>query len=144
MEFKTAYSVDVRAERKGIVFEKPSRTKQSFAEECDLNRIMERYALPEAFAYAQAVKNGSQPIYDDFTTVGDYQEAMNIVLAAQEQFDNMPSNVRAFFDNDPVNMLQFVQKPEQNYEKGVELGLFKRKDVEVTEVSSNVVSGVDA
>lgn len=144
MNFKTAYSPTVRVASVGMVFEKPSRTKQSFAEDCDLNRIMERYALPEAFAYAQAVKNGSQPIYDDFTTVSDYQEAMNTVLAAQEQFESMPSNVRAYFDNDPVKMLQFVQEPEKNYEKGVELGLFNRKDDKVIEVSTPVVPDTNA
>lgn len=136
MKFRTQYDDDMRKPKEGIVFEKPSRTVQSEAEMCDLNRIMDRYALPEAFAFARSVPETREAMYGDFSTLEDYQTSIAVVRKAEEDFANMPSNIRAYFDNNPANMLQFLQEPEKNYEEGVRLGLFAPKDVEVDKVVS--------
>lgn len=136
MKFRTQYDVDIRKPKEGIVFEKPSRTVQSEADMCDLNRIMDRYALPEAFAFARSVPDTREAMYGDFSTLEDYQTSIEVVRKAEEDFANMPSNIRAYFDNNPANMLQFIQESDKNYEEGVKLGLFKPKDVEVSKVSS--------
>ena len=136
MKFRTQYDDDMRKPKEGIVFEKPSRTVQSEADMCDLNRIMDRYALPEAFAFARSVPETRELIYGDFSTLEDYQTSIAVVRKAEEDFANMPSNIRAYFDNNPANMLQFLQEPEKNYEEGVRIGLFAAKDVEVDKVVS--------
>lgn len=92
-------------------------TKQEFKDECDINRIM-----------ARALRHGVLPqqpgaLYGDFSEVGDYQEAQNIILHAQQQFAALPSKVRERFDNDPANMLRFVSDPK-NKEEGRKLGLY--------------------
>lgn len=136
MKFRTQYDDDMRKPKEGIVFEKPSRTVQSEADMCDLNRIMDRYALPEAFAFARNVPETREAMYGDFSTLEDYQSSIAVVRKAEDDFANLPSNIRAYFDNNPANMLQFIQEPEKNYEEGVKLGLFKPKDVESSQVSS--------
>ena len=142
MKFRTQYDDDMRKPKEGIVFVKPSRTVQSEADICDLNRIMDRYSLPEAFAFARSVPETREALYGDFSTLEDYQTSIAVVRKAEEDFANLPSNIRAYFDNNPVNMLQFIQEPDKNYEEGVRLGLFKPKDVEPTKVPDGV-SGIN-
>ena len=47
---------------------------------------------------------------------------MNIVLKADEMFNDLPSRARRHFDNDPAKFLDFVQDPK-NHEQLVDLGL---------------------
>ncbi len=95
-----------------------SRTKQSMRDECDINNIMKKYKkhgkLPELIK-----KN---PQYGDFSNVNDYQESCNIVIKAKEQFDNLSSEVRNRFANDPSKFLEFVNK-EENKEEMYKMGL---------------------
>lgn len=142
MKFRTQYDDDMRKPKEGIVFEKPSRTVQSEADMCDLNRIMDKYALPEAFAFARSVPETREAMYGDFSTLEDYQTSIAVVRKAEEDFANMPSNIRAYFDNNPANMLQFLQEPEKNYEEGVRLGLFKSREFNdsSSDSSSSVVN----
>ena len=57
-------------------------------------------------------------------------------MTAEEQFGALPANVRREFDNDPGKMLEFIQDPD-NYERGVELGLFTPR---MSNISDAVVS----
>ena len=54
--------------------------------------------------------------------INDYQESMNIVAKAQSMFNQLPSQIRNEFDNDPSLFLDFVQDP-QNEDQLVEMGL---------------------
>ena len=98
------------------------RTKQSFTDDCDINKILERFSrtgqLPE-----------SKPKqYGDFTNVPDYVTAFNIVSKAQEQFYGLDAKVRAKFDNDPESFLEFATKPS-NIDEMVKLGLATKSAV---------------
>jgi len=101
-----------------ITFSKPSRTKQSFAKEANINYIMERYTrtgqLPTLIK--------KEPAYGDFSKSIDYQESLNIVTKAQTQFDALPSTTRKFFNHDPSRMLEFCSDP-QNTNQMIKLGL---------------------
>lgn len=94
-----------------------SRTKQSEAAECDVNNIV-----------AKARQNGFMPPptsegqYGDFSDPMDYQAAMDLVLQAKEQFEELPAAVRSRFANDPKAFLQFATDP-QNGDEMVKLGL---------------------
>lgn len=99
-----------------------SLTKQCFREECDINNILRKFnktgQLPEMIK--------RNPIYGDFSEPVDYQEALNIVLHADEQFRNLPARVRERFGNDPKRFLEFVSDPS-NGEELVEMGLATRR-----------------
>lgn len=60
--------------------------------------------------------------YGDFTSVQDYQLSLNQVMAAQESFEALPSNIRARFQNNPGALLAFLEDPK-NQEEAVKLGL---------------------
>ena len=91
----------------------PSLTKQVYAAECDINNIMRKY---ERTGLLQHV-NQYEGQYGDFTeTPASYHEAMNIVVAADEMFQTVPSQIRARFGNDPGAFLAFVDDPANEQE----------------------------
>lgn len=89
----------------------PSLTKQSFAEECDINTIVRRFGLT-----GQLPSNVRMPSYEDFSEVVDFQSAMFAVRSAQESFMQMPADIRSRFHNDPGEFVDFVAKDENRAE----------------------------
>lgn len=113
-----------------------SLTRQEFLDESDINNIMAKYAQ----GLAPVPSGDRPPLYGDFSSVPDYQHALQIVIDAQERFDSLPAQVRERFGNDPGRLLDFLCH-EENYEEGVKLGFFEKKEVE-SEVKSNPESEV--
>lgn len=95
-------------------------TKQSDLKDCDINKLFEKIAKGGALP-DMIIREGR---YGDFSEVPDYQEALNIVKTAQEQFDALPVNLRNKFENDPVKFLEFVTD-EKNMDELEEMGLLK-------------------
>lgn len=99
------------------------RVQQHFAEECDINTIVRT-----------ANKNGRlpdmikmNPRYGDFSDALSFQEALDVVNLAHEQFSALPSHVREKFLNDPARFLAFVEDPKTPANELVELGLAKKQ-----------------
>lgn len=132
MELRNAYE---RGVKPGITYVGDSLTQQHFKDECDINKIIERFTrtglLPQY--------PGDNMEYGDYTSVASYHEAMTILANAQAQFDSLPSSVRDKFDNDPAKMLDFVSK-QDNIEESVKLGLLNKQALEVIK-NTGIVSG---
>lgn len=94
-----------------------SRAKQSFRDECDMNNILKKYHKTGVLPIARSAGQ-----YGDFSEVSDYQAALNKVMNAQNAFMDLPSRVRAEFDNDPGRFLQFATDPK-NAQRMIDLGL---------------------
>lgn len=125
----------------GITEFGPSLTKQCFRDESDINNILKRFertgVLPEMIR--------QNPQYGDFTDVPSYQESLDIVMKAEEQFLSLDAKLRREFDNDPVKFLEFVNDPS-NAKRMVELGLAtERVDVSTSDVhrSTSVDTSLD-
>jgi len=101
-----------------VHFTQGTRTKQAHKAECDINTILKRYT--ETGQLGVLMK--SNPIYGDFSTPVDYQQAMNTVIVAGEQFAALPSELRHRFHNDPQEFLEFASNPS-NAKELVSLGL---------------------
>lgn len=114
----TAYGPKIR---KQLQFNGPGRTKQSFKDECDINRIMARYQVTGVLP--EQLMPGS-PQYVDVTGI-DYLEGMQKIAAAQSLFNGLPAAVRLKFENDPGKFLDFAQDPDHQ-EELIELGLATR------------------
>lgn len=125
MEFNTAYSPRVRVPFDQSIPDpvtgelQVSMTKQSFADESEINKIMAKY---EKTGLIDHVRNHSG--YSDMPQPLDYQEALQLTIEAQLSFDALPANVRREFDNDPFKFLTFVEDPD-NVERMAELGLLE-------------------
>lgn len=97
-----------------------SRTKQSFRDECDINRIMARYQKTGVLEFLEK----REARYADVSSL-DYQEACNLVAGAQSMFHELPSALRSRFDNDPAQLLAFLDNAA-NLQEAIDLGLVER------------------
>lgn len=110
MEFRNQYTE--RKEKTGITFTEPSRTKQDFVEESDINNIMRRYAVDGILP----VGNAQAGVYADVSEFGDYRDSLHKVMAAEERFNSLPSELRKKFDYDPQKMIDFIMDPANKEE----------------------------
>jgi phage internal scaffolding protein len=106
-----------------LICEDDSLTDQSQMCECDIDSIIRRYDQTGLLTHV----NRMVANYGDFTEHNEYQEALNLVTEAQQNFSQLPSDLRAKFANDPGIFLEFCTNPD-NYEKMVELGIAKPND----------------
>jgi len=114
--FRSASSPSVKV---AISFNRPSKTRQEFKDECDINNILRQYNNTGVITHL----NRASPVYEDVTAF-DYQAAMDIVANARSSFDGLPSAIRTRFDNDPAQLLEFVQNP-LNRAEAHSLGLLR-------------------
>lgn len=82
--------------------EMPSMTKQSFAEECDINTIVRRFGVTGELPPLPPPSNV------EFDQVYDFQSAMNAIRAGEESFASLPAETRTLFNNSPAQFLHFV------------------------------------
>ena len=102
------------------MFDLPSRAKQSFKEECDINTIMAKYEKTGLIDHNARYRGE----YADVTGAIELQEALQIVEDANDAFDSLTAKIRKRFDNSPEKFLTFVTNPE-NREAIREMGLME-------------------
>ena len=85
--FHTAYEPPPQVE---FVNNEPSLTQQHFAEECDINNIVEKYMISGVHGDPLASPSVS-PIYGDYSSVEDFHYAQTIIAHATQAFDLLPS-----------------------------------------------------
>jgi len=96
-------------ERVTKAFKLPSRTQQSFKDETDINNIMRKYQKTGLIDHV----NEHGATYGDQPYADDYHSAMNLVADTNSMFEELPSSVRADFDNDPSKFLDYVADEER-------------------------------
>lgn len=95
----------------------PGYTQQQFKDESDINTIVRNFGITGQLPQDLAV-----PQEGDFSDVGNFHDAMNVVRAAEESFMQMPANVRDRFANDPGKFLEYVNDPD-NKDEAMKLGI---------------------
>lgn len=112
----------------------PSRARQEFQEECDINVIAKRNGLDPFGPLPEGL-----PMWldADFTNVTDFMGAHNLIREAVEGFAAMPADVRARFHNDPGEFMAFTSDAA-NFDEAARLGLVRSESVErrATEVKA--------
>lgn len=114
------YDRDAASLDSGLACEDKSLTKQSFAEECDINVIARRFGLTGELP--QGVR---LPRYEDFSEAFDFHSAMNAIAQANESFSALPAEVRARFLNDPGRFVDFCAD-RGNRDEAIRLGLIDK------------------
>lgn len=102
----------------GIDFtDDPGMTDPSGAADCDINNIVATY-------HKTGILPGidSEHLFADVSDAPSYQDAMGIVVQAQNQFMALDAKTRKYFDNDISTFLDFVDNPANGPEL-VRLGL---------------------
>lgn len=113
-----------------------SVTEKSHRAECDINKII-----------ARAEKTGLMPIatsrgmYGDFTGM-DYESMLNKVTSANQAFSSLPASIRKRFNNNPAELLNFLDQAE-NLDEARELGLLPpiKPDKPVVDQNVSTVNG---
>lgn len=105
----------------GLEFTDPSMTEQHFKDECDINNIVARFSetgvLPQG---------NRQPLFGDFEHFPtDLAASMAMYDEAHARFMELDASIRKQFDNDPAQLLAFLNDPN-NREEAIQLGLIDR------------------
>lgn len=95
----------------------PTLTQQQFKEQCDINNIIKHYTQTGELPLSKKVGQ-----FLDVSNVQDYHSALTTVFEAQKAFDALPSNVRSRFENDPNQLIAFIED-DNNHEEALKLGL---------------------
>lgn len=115
-------------------------TKQSHSRECDINYIMAKFLKTGLIEH----RNTHAENYG-FATSDDYHTSLNIIHLAQEMFDDLPSQARTKFNNNPAEFLDYVQNPD-NEDSLYDLGLTNNpvyKEPEPLDINPVPVNEVD-
>ena len=106
----------------------PSLTQQEFKESCDINNILAKFAVQ---AQALGVEPSQlmpqdQGTYGDFSNLDDFQTAQNKIAFLNDQFSNLPSDVRRKFGDNLNNFIAAISDPSRIDELG-ELGVWNKE-----------------
>lgn len=115
--FRNRFTPRVRV---SIEFPEETRTKQALKDECDINLIMAKHRQTGLITHLEK----RQPQFGDFSESVDYQAAVNMVMAAEQAFLDLPAAVRKHYDNDPGAFMAACEDPEQR-EQLLKLGLIE-------------------
>nr|QJB18840.1 MAG: internal scaffolding protein [Microvirus sp.] len=113
------YDRDAASNESGLACEEPSLTQQHFKDETDINNILRQFNITRLLPEVSL-----SPRFGDFTGIGDYQGALNAVIAAEDGFMALPANLRARFGNDPAQLIDFLSD-ENNRSEAEKLGLLE-------------------
>lgn len=100
-----------------------SMTQQHFKDECDINNIVR--------SYRGKIPASDEPAYFMDCTVTDLQSAYQIAESIGSRFESLDSDVRAKFNNNPLELLEFVHNSD-NKTAAIELGLLPKSEPEPT------------
>jgi phage internal scaffolding protein len=103
----------------------PILVKQDQKKECEIKHILEKYRK-------KGVVTSRNPLsarFIDASNQIDYGEALNHVVEAQQRFEELDSETRKRFGNDPKNFLDFVTN-DDNLEEMIDMGLAIRREEE--------------
>lgn len=96
------------------------QTKQSFKDDTDINLIVKKHGINAIKATAEALNDG---YYGDFSGVGSYADAVLETQRCEDQFNRLPAETRAAFNNNAGQLLRFVEDPA-NHQAGIDMGIF--------------------
>lgn len=120
-----------------------SLTQQHFKDECDINYIIKHYSEPQ-YQTLGAIKTPRVPLWGDFSNVPDLRAAHDAFAVAESSFATLPAEIRRRFNNNPLELLSFVND-SKNREEAVKLGLIEKDAPAVSVVGkADSVSAVNA
>lgn len=91
-------------------------TDQSFAKDADINNIVATFHKTGVFP-----EKGHE-LFLDISNAPSYQDAMQVVIDANNAFMALDAKTRKKFNNDPTEMLAFLDDAE-NREEAIKLGM---------------------
>lgn len=113
MKFATLYDEGMKPSQ-GIVFTEPSMTDQSQYQESDINYIVKKYADGRTGITTLDLGADLGVLqYGDTMLPGDYETALDLINAVNEEFYELPSQIRAEFNHNPKELINALADPRQ-------------------------------
>ncbi len=93
----------------GFLSKGESRTKQSFKDESDINRVLDRSIRGASLAHLKE----HEGTYGDFSEFDEntFEAMQNRIGDAKSLFFDLPAELRSEFDNNPGKFFGFVNNP---------------------------------
>lgn len=113
------YNRDYVSNATGLSCPEPTRTQQQFKDDADINVIVERFGLTGDWP-----ENFNMPTSDQFVESMDYHESLSRIREADAQFLTLPAHVREEFNNNPGELIKFLENPD-NRTRAEKMGLVK-------------------
>lgn len=123
------YNYYNRPDDDGLKCEDDSLTDQHFKDECDVNKIMERY-IKTGCLVDPLIMPRNEGFFGDVSEAPDYLEAQNTIIRAQTAFDALPGQIRKRFNNNPAELIAFMAD-SKNKDEAKKLGLVQAKDIPI-------------
>lgn len=128
MKFATLYDEGMKPSP-GIVFTEPSMTDQSQFQESDINYIVKKYADGRTGITTLDLGVDAGVLqYGDTLLPGDYETALDLINAVNEEFYELPAQTRAEFNHNPKELINALADPRQK-ERLLSLGLLQQDTV---------------
>lgn len=102
-------------------------TEQHHKKECDVNEIIRKYDKTGLISHVSRFEGQ----FGDLTQM-DFKEAQDLIINSKRMFDELPSKIRKRFDNDPGELLKFMENPD-NRQEAIELGIIQKEWTEETD-----------
>lgn len=97
-------------------------TQQQFKDECDIQKILERYYATNDWASLEAIQNRASTCWDFSTVENEYQGYVEQIEQAQAMFMALPGDLRQRFGNNPQELFTWLDNPA-NKDEAVALKL---------------------
>lgn len=120
---RSPYNYDVMqaSDETGLRCDDKSLTQQHFADECNINVIVDRFLKT-----GEMPQGVLMPSSADFDDVVDFKSAQDAIARARDNFFMMPAGLRARFQNSPQVFMEFFSDPA-NQDEAISLGLATRR-----------------
>lgn len=105
--------------------------QQHFKERCNINNILASYEKNGMITHL----NRNTPQYGDYSKLKNFKESLDLVQTMDSLFMSLPPRVRSRFQNDPAQLIDFMNN-ESNREEAIKLGLIE-KPVEIIQEPKN-------
>lgn len=132
------YDMNDAGDDAGLKCTDKSLTQQHLADECDINKLVERFVVT-----GEIPQRSMPPLQGDFTNAPTYQEALNLMIEAKQSFMQLDAKMRARFDNDPALFIDFCSD-EANRDEMRQLGLWSPEAVAAFELKAQTQKELDA
>lgn len=107
----------------GIDFtDSPTMTEQHHKDSLDPNKIIDNVIRTGSFEHLNLERFAS---YADATTAGSFLDAQLAYRRGMEAFEALPAHIRTRFNNDPAQLLTFLENPE-NRAEAEKLGIVEK------------------
>jgi phage internal scaffolding protein len=119
---QSSENIDLMKERPGRLIQPPcgdTKTNQSYKDQYDINKIIDRYNRTGEFRPLRK----TEPVFRDLSAF-DFEQMENRIAEIEGQFTQLPVEIRKRFDHSALEMLRFLENPK-NRDEAIKLGLVK-------------------